>query len=118
LWAGDTDAARDLVTRIEAAVIRGQAFALDVVTLRAGVAALEGRRFDAVAGYREALRGWRALGLTFDEALAGLDLAILLNPSEREMTESPAVIEAARATFTQLGARPFAARLETAGIAS
>jgi hypothetical protein len=118
LWAGDTDAARDLVTRIETAVIRGQAFALDVVTLRAGVAALEGRRSDAVAGYREALRGWRALGLTFDEALAGLDLAILLNPTEREMTESPAVIDAARATFTQLGARPFAARLETAGIAS
>jgi hypothetical protein len=75
-------------------------------------------RFDAVAGYREALRGWRALGLTFDEALAGLDVAILLNPSEREMTESPAVIEAARATFVQLGARPFAARLETADIAS
>jgi hypothetical protein len=98
-------------------VIRGHAFAMDVVTLRAGVAALEGRRFDAVAGYREALRGWRALGLTFDEALAGPDLATVLNPSEREMTESPAVIDAARTTFTQLGARPFADRLETADIA-
>ena len=118
LWAGDTDGARDLVARIERAVIRGDAFAMDVVTLRAGVAALEGRRSDAVAGYREALRGWRSLGLTFDEALAVLDLAILLNPSEREMTESPAVIEAARATFAQLGARPLAARLETAGVAS
>ena len=70
-----------------------------------------------MAGYREALRGWRTLGLIFDEALAGLGLAILLNPTEREMPESPAVIEAARATFAELGARPFAARLETAGIA-
>ena len=33
---------------------------LDGATLRAGLAALEGRRAEAIAGYREALRGWRA----------------------------------------------------------
>ena len=48
-----------------------------------GLAALEGRRAEAIAGYREVLRGWRQLGLAFDEALAALDMAILLAPTER-----------------------------------
>ena len=61
--------------------------------MRAGLAAVEGRRTDAVACYREALRGWRALGLAFDEAMAVLDLAILLAPTEREMAEAPEAIE-------------------------
>jgi class 3 adenylate cyclase len=118
LWAGDTAGAGALVTKIETAVIRGQAFALDVVTLRAGVAALEGRRSDAIAGYREALRGWRGLGLAFDEALVTLDLAILLNPTEREMAESGAAIEAARETLTRLEAQPLLARLEGSSAAT
>ena len=114
LWAGDVAAATDLVARIQASLVRGEAFGLDLVTLRAGLAALEGRRADAIAGYREALRGWRGLGCAFDEALAALDLAILLAPTEREMPEAPAAIETARETLTRLGATPLLARLEAA----
>jgi class 3 adenylate cyclase len=114
LWAGDAADAGAVVARIEASVIRGQAIGLDLVTLRAGVAALDGRRADAIAGYREALRGWRQLGLAFDEAMAALDMAILLAPTEREMAERSAIIESARDTLTRLGARPFLARLEAA----
>jgi tetratricopeptide (TPR) repeat protein len=115
LWAGDAAAAGAVMVRLESSVVRGQAIGLDLVTLRAGIAALEGRRAEAVAGYREALRGWRQLGLAFDEAVAALDLAILLAPTEREMAEGPAAIETARETLTRLGARPFLARLDEAG---
>jgi len=43
-----------------------------------------------VAGYRDVLRGWRGLGLAFDEAMAALDLALLLAPTERELPEAAA----------------------------
>jgi hypothetical protein len=112
LWAGDVVDANDLVGQIDASLIRGQAIELDRVTLRAGIAALEGRRADAVAGYREALRGWRGLGLAFDEAMAALDLAVLLAPTEGEMAEAAAVIEAAREALRRLDARPLLTRLE------
>ncbi len=112
LWEGDVDAAREIVGRLDASVVRGLAIGCDRITLRAGLAACEGRRADAVAGYREALRGWRQLGCAFDEAMAALDMAILLAPTDREMAEAPAAMEAARATFARLGAGPLLARLE------
>ncbi len=112
LWAGDAAAAAVIVSRLDACTDRGQAIELDRVTLRAGLAALEGRRSEAIAGYREALRGWHALGLAFDEATAALDMTILLAPTEREMAEAPAAVEAARETLVRLGARPFLARLD------
>jgi hypothetical protein len=112
LWAGDAAAAGAVIARLDASVVRGQAIGLDRVTLRAGLAALEGRRAEAIAGYREALRGWHEMGLAFDEAVAGLDMATLLDPTEREMAEAPAAVVAARETLARLGALPFLARLE------
>jgi hypothetical protein len=111
-WAGDLDAAREITDELDASVIRGQARGLDLITLRAGIAALEGRRAEAVAGYRDALRAWRALGCAFDEALAAVDLAILLAPTEKEMAEGQAAIDWARETLTRLGATPLLERLE------
>jgi hypothetical protein len=105
-------AASEIVHQLEASPIRGKAVGLDRVTLRAGLAALEGRRADAISGYREALRGWHALGCAFDEALAALDLAILLAPGEREMAEASSVVDSARETLTRLGAGPLLARLD------
>ena len=112
LWAGAADEASAVIDELAGPGMRGQAIALDITTLRAGLAALEGRRSDAIAGYREALRGWRQLGLAFDEALAALDLAILLAPTEREMAEAPAAIDAARETLARIEARPLLARLD------
>ncbi|MEO8229035.1 MAG: adenylate/guanylate cyclase domain-containing protein [Chloroflexota bacterium] len=116
LWAGDVATAGVVIDRLDASVVGGEASGLDIVTLRAGLAALEGRRADAVAGYREALRGWRQLGLAFDVALAALDLAILLAPTDAEMTEAPTAIASARETLTRIGARPLLARLDAAGV--
>ncbi len=112
LWAGDAAAAAGMVAQLAASVSRGQAAALDVVTLGAGVAALEGRRMDAIAGYREALRGWQGLGLAFDYALAVVDMTILLAPTEGEVPEAGTLVAATRQTLQRLGARPFLERLD------
>ena len=114
LWAGRLEEARELAARVDASIVRGRAIAVDRITLHAGVAALEGRRSDAVAGYREAIRGWQQIGLAFDEALAGLDLAILLAPTERELADAGAIVESTRAILTRLGALPLLTRLEAA----
>jgi class 3 adenylate cyclase len=116
LWADDAGAAAEIADRIRHAVSHGTAIALDHATLRAGIAALEGRRSDAVAGYREVLRGWRGLGAAFDEAMAALDLARLLGPTDRELPEAAPAIEAARATFQRLGARPLVDLLDGATV--
>jgi hypothetical protein len=113
LWAGDPTGAAKTVDRLEATVLLGQASRLDRTTLRAGIAALEGRRTESITMYREALRGWKQLGCAFEEALATLDLARLLAPTEREMAEAAAAVSTARQTFERLGARPLLERLVT-----
>ena len=115
LWAGDLSGAADVVGQLETLVYRGQALALDIATLRAGVATLEGRRTDAIAGYREVLRGWRGAGWSSTRPSTILDMALLLRPSEREMPEASAAIDEAAATLTRLGARPFLERLDAGG---
>jgi class 3 adenylate cyclase/tetratricopeptide (TPR) repeat protein len=114
LWAGDAETARRLMDKLAEVSYWGLALEADRVCLGAGIAALEGRTVEALAGYREALRAYRQLGLAFDEALAGIDMAILLGPSEREAADVAAAIATARETLTRLGAAPFLARLEAA----
>ncbi len=112
LWAGSLPLAAEAARRIEASVYRGQAIGLDLATIRAGIAALEGRRGDAIAAYRDVLRGWRAAGLVFDEAQATVDMATVLAPTEAEMPEAETAIDEARAALVRLGARPFLERLD------
>jgi len=64
-----------------------------------------------VAGYRDVLRGWRQLGCAFDEAMAALDLAMLLAPTDQEMPEAAGIMVAAQQTLARLGALPLLARL-------
>jgi hypothetical protein len=114
LWDDDLAAARDIIERCDASLLRGRAAGVDRVTVKAGLAAREGKRTEAVAGYREAFRGWRQLGCAFDEALVALDMALLLAPTPDEMEEASADIDGARSTLEQLGARPLVARLTQA----
>jgi tetratricopeptide (TPR) repeat protein len=111
LWAGDLAGARAALDALEAKMYRGRAVSLDKQTVRAGIAALEGRPVHALAGYREALRGWRAIGCAWDEALAVIDLATFLHPSD---ADSLAAIDWTRQTLTRLGAKPYLDRLEAA----
>jgi hypothetical protein len=61
--------------------------------------------------YREALRSWRDLGLVWDEARTGIDMAILLDPADPEVRDAAAN---AHAILQRLGARPYLERLDAA----
>ena len=114
LWAGDTPGAASALAALEASGYLGPALAADRLVARAGIDALEGRGPAALAGYREALRAYRKLGLAFDEAAAAVDMAILLPSPERDVADVGAAIGAAAETLERLGARPFLARLDAA----
>ena len=111
LWLGDEDAAGADLAALDAAGIHGPAIEADRQTIRAGLAALDGRPADALALYREALRAWHDLGLAWDEALTGLDMATLLDLTEPRVRDAA---DASREILIRLGAKPFLARLDAA----
>jgi tetratricopeptide (TPR) repeat protein len=111
LWQADPEAARAAADRLEASGAHGPAISARMITIRAGLAALEGRRDEALGLYREALSSWRDAGLIVSEAFAVIDMATLLDPSEPELR---AAADVARGILTALDARPFLARLDAA----
>ena len=112
LWRRDGAGAERLLARHEATRMHGPAIAAERATLRAGIAALDGRTADAVVAYRDVLGAWRDLGLQFDEALAVIGMGQLL---DREATGVAEGLAVARATLTRLRAAPFLRRLEVGG---
>ena len=80
-------------------------------TIRAGIAALDGRTGEAIALFRVAREGWRDIGLPWEEALVGIDMATLLDAREPEVVAAAA---RSREILTGLRARPFLDRLEAA----
>jgi len=113
LAARDLDAAMEWRATINSTMYRGEALTRDLQALAGGIAALEGRRTEALAQFREAMAGYRALDLAFDEALTALDMVELLGADEAELR---AAADSARATLTRLGATPLLERLD-AGLA-
>jgi tetratricopeptide (TPR) repeat protein len=111
LWSRDLAGARDDLATFDGTGLRGTVVEADRLTTRAGIATLEGRPDDALSLYREALRAWRALGLAWDEALCGIDMATLLDPADPEVR---AAAESAREILVRLEAAPFIARLDVA----
>jgi class 3 adenylate cyclase/tetratricopeptide (TPR) repeat protein len=111
IWAGDVAGAREELDALQASTGHGRALDLDRLTVRAGVAGLEGRTSEALAMYRDALRGWEELGVPWDRALCAIDMAAVLGPGTAEVE---AAADAARRILEGLGARPFLERLETA----
>jgi class 3 adenylate cyclase/tetratricopeptide (TPR) repeat protein len=79
---------------------------------RAGIAAAEGRRDDALALYRAALAGFRTYGLRFTLALTVLDMAKLLG------ADDPAVrplLDEGRSILEELGAQDLIVQLDALG---
>jgi class 3 adenylate cyclase len=111
LWRGDVASAATSLGRLLDLSRSATAVEVGCWTLRAGVDAAEGRRPEALAGYRAAMAGWREFELRFDLALCGLDAVLLLGPDEPEVR---AMGDEARAIFVQLGATPFLERLDAA----
>jgi class 3 adenylate cyclase/tetratricopeptide (TPR) repeat protein/ribosomal protein L40E len=111
LWDRDPAEARKDLAALDAAGVHGPPLEADRTTIRAGIAALEGRGSEALALYRQALRAWRDLGLAWDEALCGMDMALLLDPAEPEVRTAA---QSTREILVRLGARPFIERLDAA----
>lgn len=111
LWLGDVVSAADDLTILDGSGVHGPAIEADRQTIRAGLAALESRAADALHLYRAALGDSRNLGLIWDEALCGLDMAMLLDSSEPEERDAA---RAAREIFVRLEAAPFIVRLDAA----
>jgi class 3 adenylate cyclase/tetratricopeptide (TPR) repeat protein len=111
LWDRDVASALADLAALDATGVHGRVVEIRRVTVRAGLAALEGRTADALAMYREALQGWRDTRLPWDEALTGIDMATLLDPADAEVRAAAA---SAREILVRLGANPFVARLDAA----
>ncbi len=111
LWAGDATTATQAMEGLRSSTIRGRAVDAQAAVLAAGIAALAGRTEEALAGYRLAIRTFTDLGLRWDVAMIGLDMAVLLDPADPEVR---AAAVQARELFAELGAQPFQARLDAA----
>jgi len=112
LWGGDLIAARATAERLDADPDAGAALqAADRIAARAGIAALEGYREEALAGYRDARVRYRDLRLSFKLASVDLDMVILLGVDD---PETRAAADEARTVFERVGARPYLDRLEAA----
>jgi tetratricopeptide (TPR) repeat protein len=104
------DAARVRETLEATAPLRGRWAAAIKSTMRAALAATEGRTEEAAARFREALDAWSSMDLPIDYAFAAIDMVTLL-PGD------PFAIEAgvrARQILTELGAKPLLERLTMA----
>jgi hypothetical protein len=82
-----------------------------VVTIQAGIVALEGRTAEARTLFRDALGRWRELRQEWLEALTCMDVVLLLGADD---PDAPAAAERAREVFERLRAAPFLARLDAA----
>ena len=111
LLAGDVETANVVLERLIATGSHGRALDIDRQSIRAGIAALEGRTSEAIAGYRAAVAGWRELGLPWDEALTEVVAARVLGTGDPEIA---AIADAARDILSSLGAVRMLAILDAA----
>jgi class 3 adenylate cyclase/tetratricopeptide (TPR) repeat protein len=111
LWTGKLEQVVADLAAIDATGVHGRVAEARRVTLRAGIAALEGRAAEGVALYREAVRAWHDLGMVWDEALTGIDMATVLDPGDQHVR---ATARSTREILERLGARPFIERLDQA----
>jgi class 3 adenylate cyclase/tetratricopeptide (TPR) repeat protein len=111
LWGRDIVTAREIADRLDAHPSSLTSITAARIAARAGIATLEGRLDEAVAGYRDALERYRAAGEDFELACAGLDFVLLVG-GDHPATRGAAT--EARTIFERAGARPYLERLEAA----
>ena len=110
-WNRDLDAVQEDFAALEASGHHGPVAEADRRTIRAAIAAMDGRTDEARGLYREALRAWRDLGQPYREALTAIDMATLIDPTDPEVRAAAAP---AREILVRLGAAPLIARLDAA----
>jgi class 3 adenylate cyclase/tetratricopeptide (TPR) repeat protein len=109
LRLGNLEASRTALAEVEATLERGRVSDALRVGLRAGVAALEGRRDAALELYRDAQRRFEELRDVLDLADSQLEMAALLGLDE---PEARAAADAARQTYERLGAQAMLDQLD------
>ncbi len=111
VWGGSGAEARAALDLLESTRVRGPELDAGRVALRAALDALEGRRVEAVAGFRQAMERLRELGLRYPQMLVAIDVAATLGASDPETT---ALVDEGRSLMTDLGAVALLARLAEA----
>ena len=108
-WVGDADSLGDALRLIESQP--GRVPATLAREARAALAALDGRRAEALAGFVDAVRHWRELGVHMEGALCAVNFVTMLGASE---PEPRAAAQEAAALFERLGAALWQERLAAA----
>ena len=83
--ARDLDVLRDNLDRLNSLGYHGRMFDLTVRTNEAAIAALEGRHAEALGLHRSSMAALAELRARFSEAMVGLQMAWLLDPSDAEV---------------------------------
>jgi plasmid stability protein len=109
LWAGDVAGLQSVLDVWDRAMSHGTWPEADRAIFRAALAAMEGRRDVALAGFRAGLQAYRSLGMPFELARSLADTAIALGPGTPEAEQAAAE---AREILTRLRVRPFLAKLD------
>jgi len=108
-WLEDAVAAREVLGALEGQ--RGRVAEAGRRECESVLAILEDRREEGIAGFIEAIRRWRDVGLEFDAAMCALSLVSLVGATDPEVR---AAGEWAAALFERVDAGPFARRLADA----
>ncbi len=111
LWSRDLARAREALGLHLALPIRGRFIGIERLTLASGVQALEGDPGRAAAGFREAWRGYRDVGVLLSLGYSLITAVATLPPGHPDAVAAEAE---ARELFERLGARALLDRLDEA----
>jgi tetratricopeptide (TPR) repeat protein len=109
LWAGEPEAAREVLDTMSRGEYHGRQMELSRRTVRACLAALGGDPDGAARDFAAVRPAVAELGLVLEEAMLVLDMALVLGPDAPVVQAS---VDDARATLERLGARALLARLD------
>jgi hypothetical protein len=111
ILARDAATANLALEQLDATGAHGRAIDVTRTAIGAGLAALDGRTADAVAGYRTAVAGWQDLGLPWDVAMTSLEFVRLVGAQD---PDARAAAESAREILERLRAVRILAMLDDA----
>ena len=109
--ARDLDTLRDNLDRLRSLGHHGRTFDAALRTNEAAIAAIEGRQAEALGLFRSSMAAFAELGIRFNEALVGLQMAWLLDPNEPEVR---AAADRSREILVSLQAAPLLGWLDEA----
>ena len=110
IWAADPQLIREAYLALDGLPYSGRAVTGSKTWGRAAMAVVDGRRAEAIAGFREAIARATDIELGFEAARIALD-AVILMPDEPEVR---AMAEDARSTFDATRAQAYLDRLDAA----